>query len=265
MIDPRLMLAWAVAIDDAAVALRAALERVELVGGAAAAAECAAAQAAAAKIPPPFENQPTVQTDAAQRLTAATAALAAIPALGEGDARLRAVHLAEIECAMHAAASRAQAARFVAFAGAMEAAGPIRPALVAWSCHWDALAYHHEALGRLVAGIDRDGVDPALAQGLSRTLDTMAEWIDATEAAFTGMAVPDVLDAALKASYRSFGDTIAVDRAALEVWRTLAANPQLLVDPPGLPALNRLRELDEVRSRLHSARMEAAAQLNATN
>jgi hypothetical protein len=261
------MFVWAEKVDDATALVRSALERVDAVGGAAAAAECAAAVAAVAAIPPARASQPSVQIEATVRFISAAHALAAIPAPGDGNPQQRAVHLAEIECAMHAAAARAQAARFVVFSGKVNFPGPLQPALVTWSCHWDAMAYHYEAMGRLVAGLDREGVGAEIAGGLTATLDTMAIWIDHTQAAYDAFpgpqGPPPDLDPELKRSFDSYRETLAIDREALAEWRTLAAAPDGLVQPPGRPTLARLVELDNRRAALHTARMEVAARINA--
>jgi hypothetical protein len=261
------MFIWAEKVDDATALVRIALERVDAVGGAAAAEECAAAVAAVASIPPTRPSQPSVQIEATARFISAAQALSAIPGPGDGNPQQRAVHLAEIECAMHAAAARAQAARFVVFSGKVNFPGPLQPALVAWSCHWDAMAYHYDAMGRLVAGLDRDGVGVEIASGLTATLDTMAAWIDRTQAAYDAFprpqGPPPDLDPELKRSFDSYLETIAMDREALGEWRKLAAAPDGLVQPEGRPILARLIELDNRRATLHTARMEVAARINA--
>jgi hypothetical protein len=261
MFDPKQMFAWAIAVDDACMAVRQGLERVEAIGGAAAGAEVAAAQAAVANIPPAFADQPSVQIVAAHRLVQAAAALANVAAPGGLNPREREVHIAEIASALHCAAARAQAGRFAAFAFGITHPGPLKPSLIAWSCHWDATAYVHEAMGRFVSGVDPITPEASLVQGLRGTVDTMEGWVSATEAAFDanqpgpedGPIAPD-----LKAAFDSYRETIAIDREAVALWRRLIADPEALIQPRGRETLNTLSGLDQRRANLHGTRMDTA-------
>jgi hypothetical protein len=261
MFDPKEMFAWAIAVDDACMAVRQALERVEAVGGAASAAEVAAAKAVVANIPPTHTNQPSVQILAAHRLAQAADALGRVEAPGGLNPREREVHIAEIASAMHCAAARAQAGRFAAFAAGISHPGPLKPSLIAWSCHWDATAYVHEAMGRFVSGVDPITPNATLVQGLRGTVDTMEGWVSATEAAFDAnqpTAEDGPIEPALKAAFDSYRETIAIDRETVALWRKLVADPEAMIQPRGRETLNALSGLDQRRANLHGTRMDTA-------